>query len=146
MGVAMFPMELPAGAPPTYTNPKWHGICAIIFFLCIAYVCIFRSGDSLNYFDPDHRYYRIYRRIYKTLGALMILLPLTVVGLLHLNNNNDAQLAQLGQQLLPNEQHVTWLGQFKILVLEWLASLVFAAYWLVKSVELYGTERNAIKT
>lgn len=110
-GVAAFP-TLPPTGDQAFKAPVAHGTSAILFFLCIAYVCIWRSRDTVDFIrDPDVR--RRYQRTYRTLGALMIALPIAAALLLNLLGRSTATF---------------WV--------ELAAVWVFGAYWLVKSFEL----------
>src|SRR5262245_28860273 len=44
LGIAIFPMKWPESTGSSFSL---HGACAISFFVCIAYVCIWRAGDTL---------------------------------------------------------------------------------------------------
>lgn len=125
IGVATFPMKAPPDSCATYTNPILHGICAVTFFFCIAYVCIKRSGDTLHLVPPAHR--SRYLRVYKMMGWLMILLPLAAAGILTLLN-----------QPFGTKTGVVVLG------IEWAGVWVFATYWLLKTYEISKTraEKN----
>lgn len=118
IGVAIFPMAAPAGIT-IYTNPALHGFCAVVFFACIAYVCIFRSGDTLPLVSNENARQR-YRQTYLVIGILMIVLPLTAALLLNIYNNVFG----------PNTDTV-------ILGIEWGGVWVFSAYWLIKTWELH---------
>jgi amino acid transporter len=109
--VALFPGAAPDGIE-TFTSPTLHGISAILFFLCIAYVCLWRYRDTLDFVQNEDRK-RWYRWIYRTLATLMVVLPLFAAALLSI----------LGQSTV-----VFWVEAFAV----W----VFAAYWIVKSREV----------
>ena len=60
--VAIFPMEPPveyllsnAQVESSFFKLTIHGISAILFFICIAYVCAFRSKDTLEYVTDDNK-------------------------------------------------------------------------------------------
>ncbi len=59
MGVALVPMAWPPGSGQG--GFSLHGACAVAFFLCIAYVCIFRAADTLRLISDEGRRAR-YRR------------------------------------------------------------------------------------
>ena len=120
LGVAIFPMKAPVGAAPTYTSPLLHGICAVTFCLFIAYVCIRRSGDTLHLVAKEHR--KRYARAYKTLGWLMVGLPISAALIL----------------TILNQPFGTKTG-IVILAIEWAIVWVFAAYWLLKTYEIGQT-------
>jgi hypothetical membrane protein len=62
---------------PTGVSP-YHEYCAIIFFICIAYVCIFLASETLTLMTDPVMAAR-FRSIYITLGILMIVLPLIAI-------------------------------------------------------------------
>lgn len=93
-----------------------HVVCAVSFFLSIAYVCMFRAKDSLRLIDDDTVAAR-YRRIYTFFGILMVVAPAIVAG-----------LAYFHQQILENKTNVVFF-------VEAGAVWVFSAYWLVKTCE-----------
>ena len=94
-------------------GPKVHGICAILFFILVAYVCFFRSGDTFRLFkDPANL--NAYQRRYAIIAAALILVPLAVLALEQLDVGDRFHL-------------VFWLEAVGI----W----IFAIYWLVKTFE-----------
>lgn len=117
--VAMFPMEWDCG--DSCQKLSVHGASAIGFFLMIGYVCIFRSFDTLYLVKSDARR-RSYRNAYRILGYLMWVFPATVGILLFLGANP--------------------LGAYTILILEAFAIWVFAAYWLIKSLEIKESDAD----
>ena len=118
IGIAIFPMEGPEYAPITYTNPVLHGTCAILFFVAIAYVCIRRSGDTLH-LVTDLTVRRRYKWTYWLLGVLMVALPSTA-----------ALVLNFGHYVFETKTNIFILG------VEWAAVWVFAAYWIIKTIEL----------
>ena len=119
IGIAVFPMEW--GCGEECRKISIHGICAITFFLCIAYVCIFRASDSLRYMDDPIRRQR-YHSLYKYIGIGMILSP--VVALL------------LTVAFLKFRSYTFFAEAAGI----W----IFASYWLLKSRELSQTAAECI--
>ncbi|MFK7847828.1 MAG: hypothetical protein AB8G77_21235 [Rhodothermales bacterium] len=126
VGVALLPTSLPLPEevlPETYalinaeafTSPYFHGSCAIAFFILIAYVCIFRSKDTLDKFTADEESKNRYMRTYKVIGVLMIALPL---------------LTFVMAEFLQPESKVV------IFAVEAVAVWVFGAFWVTKSFEL----------
>ena len=94
-----------------------HGASAVALFVCVALVCLLCSGDTLSGIpSPTARAW--YERAYKSLGILMLGLPLAAVFL-------TVVLKQTG---------------LRILAVEAAGSLVFGAYWLLKSIELSQSE------
>lgn len=115
--VAMFPMDWTCHQ----SCPKIsiHGVSAILFFFSIGYVCIFRSGDTLNHgfypglLDKDRRFYR---RWYRVIGSAMWIFPLFVAAL---------EFAK-----------IRIFGTHAVFFIEAGGIWVFAAYWLLKSKEI----------
>ena len=114
IGIAIFPMEWNCG--DECKKISIHGICAIAFFLCIAYVCIFCAKDTLELFNDKGRERR-YQILYILIGFGMILSPLIALLL---------TLVLKQTSLFPffAEAAGVW---------------VFAAYWLLKSREIFFT-------
>jgi hypothetical protein len=75
VGLALFPMRWPAPSAFDLFTP--HGTFAAIFFVSIAYVCIWRAKDTL-YLIADEKLRKRYALIYKVLGILMLVLPLII--------------------------------------------------------------------
>jgi hypothetical protein len=126
-GVAFFHMNPPGcGAACSSVNP--HGVLALLFFACIAYVCIFRASDTLGLMVDATRAKR-FKRAYRILGALMILSPVIAVILRY-----TLQAPTGGERSL-------------IFFVEATGVYVFAVYWMVKSREIAITdsERKAME-
>lgn len=118
LGTAIFPMEWQcAGACHTVTP---HGIFAIGLFMCIAYVALFRSTDTLAFLQ-DPQKVAFYRRAYQILGGLMLFSPLLAFAFIGLFNQSNA---------------FTYF-------LELSAIWVFAGYWSVKNLELIESKVEA---
>ena len=74
--VALFPTAGPEGGDPV----SWvHATAAVFFFLCIAYVSVFRSRDTLRLLPLERRPH--YAQRYVWTGMAMFLLPLAAVVL-----------------------------------------------------------------
>lgn len=73
IGVAVFPMDPNCAANCMFSL---HGTFAVLLFLCIAYVSIACAEDTLR-FVQDETKRKHFRRVYKTLGVLMIVSPVT---------------------------------------------------------------------
>ncbi len=115
LGIALLPTSCPAEVEcSTFTAPFWHGVSAILFFLLIAYVCIFRSKDTLDQSQMDKSQIRIYTIIYWILGFSMVALPLFAAVWLNLVNETGSL--------------VFWV--------ELAGIWVFSAYWIVKTIEI----------
>ncbi len=133
IGIALFPTALScapldlvcfARAKLTFTAPKLHGYCAVIFFLCIAGVCIFCSKTTLPLIKNETRR-KALRVVYIALGVAMIALPLIA-----------AYLSFIAEYTSPeNKRHV-------IFWVELSGVWVFATYWAVKSFEIAQTEAD----
>ena len=93
-----------------------HIISAIVFFLCIAYVSIFKSIETLEHTQSELARKK-YLRIYQWLGIFMIILP----------------LASLFIVLVINKY------SYIIFWLEFSAIMVFGMYWIVKSIEIWNS-------
>lgn len=114
-GVALFPMSW---SPTPHDHVfSVHGAFAISFFACIAYVCIWRAGDSLVLIQkPETK--KHYQRTYQCLGLAMVLCPLAAWALI---------------SLLPFKKTVIFFAE--------LAGIyVFATYWVIKSREASRTQ------
>jgi len=117
LGIALFPMTWPVGSKGTPFS--LHGICAVSFFVCIAYVCIFRASDTLTLIH-DHATRERYRRSYKLLGVAMVTSP---------------AIAFILTSVLQLNTSLTFF-------VEAVGVYVFAAYWLLKSREIAGTNAD----
>lgn len=108
---ALFPMNWPSvgGAH----SP--HGVFAVLFFVSIAYVCLF-CANTIDLVPPEAQLLP-YRRVYRILGVLMIVLPLSAVALSYV--------------LQPGST-----GRYTILFVEAAGIWVFGSYWLVKTLEV----------
>jgi amino acid transporter len=108
---------LTALVPNTWEGdgPPWHGIFAVTFFVCIAYVCIFTASATLSLVNEDRR--KRLRRVYKTLGWAMVVFPVGAAILTYAT------------------------GRF-IFVAEAGGVYAFAFYWLVKTLEIRQTNAD----
>jgi hypothetical protein len=97
-----------------------HGAAAVLFFVCLGYVAIRRSSDTLKLFSSVEKQ-KSYGRAYKLIGAMMV--GATVLAVV------------LGK--LPGRRPTATF------VTEWVAIYSFALYWLVKSYELKDQARIA---
>ncbi len=98
---------------------KLHGTSAVLFFLCIAYVSLFRSRDTLRLLSPAKR--RRYALAYFWTGLAMIVSPVAAVV--------------LSFALEPTSRFTTlifWAETFAV----W----TFAAYWIIKTREMRETK------
>lgn len=118
VAVAMFPTQANCGESCALFTT--HTVSAILFFLCIAYVAIFKGPETLSLMG-DEKIRRRYRRTYKTLGTVMIVSPAV------------ALIASLILEASTGKK-------FVVVLAEWLAVWIFATYWYFKSRELASTE------
>jgi len=95
-----------------------HGFCAVSFFLCIAFVCLFCAGDTLK-LVMDDKVRRRFKYFYKLLGTVMIVAPVIAFSL-------------------------SVLLRYRALkfYVEAAGIIAFSAYWLTKSRELSITESD----
>lgn len=100
-----------------------HGTFAVLFFLSIAYVCVFRAPDTLSLIRDTQQAKR-FRNAYRGLGALMVLSPAAA-----------AALTFLLQREARNSV---------VFFVEALAVFTFATYWLVKSREMSATDAERL--
>lgn len=104
--------------PSAWDDPgPFHVAFAISFFLCIAYVCIFCASATLSLVKEDRQPH--YRRTYKLLGWTMVVSPVGAVIL----------------------SRFVGLATSYVFFAEAFAVYAFAAYWLVKTIEI--RESNA---
>lgn len=115
--VALLPMDWPSGPgsrSSTTISAHIHSMSATIFFVMIAYVCIFRARDTLCLMRSAARR-RVFKRLYLFLGLLMLATPTAVSAL---------DIVAPGR------------NGYSTLVVEVAGVLVFSAFWLIKSVEI----------
>jgi hypothetical protein len=117
LGIALFPMEWRCGA--TCHTITAHGICALGFFVCIAYVCAKCSTETLCLLADEQQRVR-FQRIYQLLAFVMLASP--VIAFL-LNT-------------------LTRQAQSLVFYIEATGIFAFSAYWLVKSHELSITQAD----
>jgi hypothetical protein len=122
VGVALFPTNEP-GAPRD-TIATLHAAFAIVFFIAIAYVAIARASDTLSLVRDTERAESL-RRVYRTLGTLMVASPAIAVV-----------LSSVFDPASP------WRSI--IFFVEAAGVWVFAAYWLAKSLELRETDAERL--
>lgn len=125
VGVALIPMEWNCG--DACSRFSWHGAFAILFFLSIAYVCIFRASDTLRLIADQTKVKR-YKTVYRWLGLGMIASPAIALVLTWF--------------LQPGSEIKSW-----VFFVEAVGVIVFGTYWITKSREiaLTNSERRAIE-
>ena len=114
LGIAIFPMKWPESTDSSFSL---HGACAISFFICIAYVCICRAGDTLSLIKDEAMRER-YRLVYRVLGVAMVVCPFLAWALI---------------SLMP-------LRKSAIFFVELAGIYVFAIYWVIKTHEARKTK------
>jgi hypothetical protein len=120
--VAAVPMSWGCGdACPKMTL---HGTAAVLFFFSIAYVCIFRSGDTLDLISDADKV-RWYKKIYTVLGLVMIASPVIAVTV------------KLILQPDPGKGSIVFF-------IEAAGVVVFGFYWIVKSFEIRDTNAEQL--
>jgi hypothetical protein len=102
-----------------------HGACAVLFFVAIAYVCIFCAKRTLHLI-PDQKVRRRYLRLYQGFGVAMVAAPLAAAIVLRFAPGWSARCEN-----------------FMIIGIEAAGVVVFALYWLVKTYEAnkYGADK-----
>lgn len=111
--------EVPGMPAPPGQSGLVHLVAAAAFFALIAYVCVFRSGDTLKLMDEARR--RPFRQAYRLLGAAMLAAP----------------AAAWAVRYLPGATAYPY-----VFFAELAGILVFAAFWAVKSREIAVLERG----
>lgn len=122
VGVAIFPEPCSCGSSCGWFSI--HGACAIVLFLCMAFVAVFCADDTLQFIaDPKVR--AKYKRSYMVVGVLMVASPLIAWAIKNIFHEQKEFLF-----------YVEAGGIF-----------AFAAYWFVKSEELSLTqiEKRALR-
>jgi FtsH-binding integral membrane protein len=109
VGIAVFPMQTFCAANGKVSV---HGACAVSFFLCIAYICVFCADETLK-FILDEKKRQQYRNAYRTLAIVMVASPAVAVVV-----------------------NALTLQQSRIFYVELLGILSFGVFWLVKSREI----------
>ncbi|WP_147451209.1 hypothetical protein [Corallococcus llansteffanensis] len=111
VGVAVFPMQW--NCQEDCGRFSLHGFCAVAMFACLAYVMWFRSLDTLPHLADDQRR-AWYRKTYELTSIVMLVSPLTAFLL-----------------------NAFWgTSTTYVFFIETAGILAFAAYWVVKSLEL----------
>jgi len=112
--IALFPMPWTGKLAPLY----WvHGTAAIIFFLATASVAAFCSQATVRLInDPTQR--KLYMGAYRLLAVLMIVSPIAAYI--------------LNAHILRKDNAIYWV--------EFCGTWEFAAYWIVKDIEMSGPD------
>jgi hypothetical protein len=110
-----------AGYQDSAIRPKLHGLAAILFFFCLAYVSIWRSRDTLRLLkDAARREW--YNRRYVLAGTAMATSPLLAAVV----------------ALIADTPHPIF-----VFVVETIGVWAFCAYWALKSREMRETDLDA---
>jgi len=117
VGVAFFPMDEAGDCGST--GFSLHGTSAVIFFACIAFICIFMSGHSLEQM-PDAARRDKFRRLYR-ICAVVMALAIGFAGL---------------YWLLPDEAVLALCENSVIFWFEAAGVWAFSAFWTIKTREL----------
>jgi hypothetical protein len=124
--VALFPIDWPDDVG-SFRNIV-HFTSAVTLFLAVAYVSIFRCGDTLRLLRDENRR-RTFGRLYRLLGGLMVALPLSIVTL---------ELLADRFYLIPERSDESRV----IFWIEVAGIYVFSAFWIAKSREIVLIERQ----
>jgi hypothetical protein len=117
VGCALVPMQWNCGA--SCSSYSIHDILGFIFFLAIAYVCLFRAADTLSLI-PERKSAQRFKSSYQIIGGLLILSPVVAFVL---------TLTVPGIFIFVAEAFGVWL---------------FTSYWVLKSVEISKTETERL--
>jgi hypothetical protein len=115
LGIAIFPMQWKC--EPNCAQYSIHGVCAIIFFICIAFVCVRCSRDTLSLLQDDKKRAH-FRNLYRTLAVFMLLSPAIALAL-------NLFFQRYGSL---------------VFFVEAVGIFAFAAYWLTKGRELAASQ------
>lgn len=120
IGIAMVPTD--RGCQGVHGPVSAHGVLAILFFACVAYVCVFRAPDTLV-LVRDERVARRFRVVYRAFGAALLLTPILAALLAYARQGKGSA----------GDGHLVFF-------VETFAVLVFALFWVTKSRELELTD------
>jgi hypothetical protein len=122
---ALFVAVLPTAATPSDKGivSILHVTSAVLFFLCIAYVSLFRSRDTLRLLPENKQ--AGYMWAYRVTGIAMIVSPLAAVV--------------LSFALEPESGFRTW-----IFWVETFGVWAFSAYWIIKTGEMRNTNAERL--
>ena len=121
IGVAFLPTAVPSTIkalnspflpPNPFTSPWLHGFCAVSLFIAIAYVCVKCGYATLVHIENEAKREE-YQKRYKLIGISMIVLPILAVLFSYMFNRF-----------------------YLVFIVEVVAILIFAYFWLLKSQEL----------
>ena len=115
VGIAVFPMAWDC-KPSSSFSP--HGFCAVAFFVCIAFVSVVCSRDTVKLLKAERRAF--YRNLYWLLGLLMIVLPTT---------------AYLFNKFGVHKDYAIYWTEFS-------AIYAFGLYWVTKTFEIKEIQKE----
>ncbi len=101
-----------------------HGTFAVLFFVCLAYVAVFRAKDTLALTNNQKRI-KSYKRIYRALGLAMVFFPLAAALILGVTQADRVK----------DKRTIIFAAEF-------LSIYAFGAFWLVKSWEIWRTQKE----
>jgi len=121
VGIAFFPMDKLGDCVSSASGvtASAHGTFAVIFFACIAIICIFMSRNSLKDINDPHRR-AMFRRAYRWCSGTMIV----SIGFAVL------------YRLLPEEYALFLCEKSIIFWVEAVGVWAFSAFWYIKTREL----------
>jgi hypothetical protein len=99
-------------------RPILHATSALLFFLCLAYVSIWRGRDTLRLLATEEQRNR-YNRWYVLFGALMMASPIIAILV---------------------SEFTTGSHRIVVLVVEAIGVWAFSGYWTAKTLEMMETE------
>ncbi len=112
VGVALFPTEMEGSAGDKFSI---HGFCAVAAFACLAVVVWFFAEKTLTLLPPEAKSLASrFRKAYRFVSFIMLASPVTAFVL----------------------DSVVGAGTSFIFFIEAAGIWAFAAYWLIKSIEL----------
>ena len=141
--VALFPMRWSCNEE----SGSWHsllshvhGTSAILFFVCLAVVCVSCADKTLCLMPiglPDrHKIIARYKRWYRVIGFAMVASPLIALILNTIYSLPSKELAAEAKKI----------SEF-VFIAELLGVIAFSVYWLVKTLELRqsSVEKDALE-
>jgi hypothetical protein len=122
VGIAMVATTAPDGEQSVRST--LHNIFAVLFFFCIAYVAMFRAADTLSLIANRDRAKKL-QGVYRAFGVTMAVSPIVAVVISYVAEPRSR-------------------GRSSTFFIEMLAVWTFAAYWIVKSMEISATDAERL--
>jgi hypothetical protein len=119
-GIAFFPIDRVGGCAASGLSA--HGVFAVVFFACIAYVCVFMSENSLRQIQDAVRRAK-FRAAYRWCSGVMI----------------ASIVVAIASRFLPSGLVQTLCEHGAVFWLEAAAIWAFSAFWYLKTRELDPT-------